>query len=110
MRAVSCPKPRSASSGRKDERVLIDLPVRLADGGEGVMRNVSASGLYFETQRALQAGQVIELEMTFPDARGAPIEVLCSARVVWVEKQGALSGVAGSIVNLEFRRPRSGKE
>lgn len=96
--------------GRKEERVLIDLPVRIAGGGSGVVRNVSASGLYFQTERALNPGQLIDLEMTFPDARGAPIEVRCSARVVWVEKQGALSGVAGLIVSLEFRRPRSERE
>lgn len=107
---MSCPPRKSVLSGRKDERVLIDLPIRIADGGDGVMRNVSASGVYFQTQRALEAGQTVELEMTFLDARGAPIEVKCCARVVWVEKQGALRGVAGSIISLEFRRPRSEKE
>ena len=56
---MSCPKRKSALSGRKDERVLIDLPVRIADGGDGVMRNVSASGVYFQTQRALEAGQTV---------------------------------------------------
>jgi hypothetical protein len=107
--AMSCPNRKSAAAGRKDERVLVDLPVRFADGGDGVMRNVSASGVYFQTARALEAGETVDLEMTFLDARGAAIEVRCCARVVWVEKKGAVRGIAGSIVSLEFRRPRSAK-
>lgn len=73
-------------------------------GGEGVVRNVSASGIYFVTEVALQEGQPVQLSMQFDGFPSGPISVTCHARVVRVEGQGSRRGVAAAISGLEFYR------
>ena len=90
-------------AGRKDERFGTDLKVTL-EGGEGVVRNVSASGIYFVTDAALMEGQPVKFSLNFDHFPSGPIEVNCFARVVRVEEQGARSGVAVEISDFEFRR------
>jgi PilZ domain-containing protein len=96
-------------AGRKEERFQAELTVTL-EGGEGVARNVSASGIYFVTDMALEDGQPVKFTLEFPDLASGPIGVNCFARVVRVEQQGAQRGVAASICSFEFHRvPAPGK-
>ena len=96
-------------SGRKEERFHTELAVRL-EGGEGVTRDVSASGIYFLTDVALEKGQAVNFTLEFRDFPSGPVAVDCSAHVVRVEEQGARKGVGVSISSFEFRRiPASGK-
>jgi PilZ domain len=88
--------------GRKEERFDTALTVRLEGGGEGVARNVSASGIFFVTNVALEAGQPVRFSLKFLDFPGGPIEVNCSARVMRVEEQGAGRGVGASIDSFDF--------
>jgi hypothetical protein len=95
---------------RKDERFESELAVKLEGGGHGVMRNVSAGGIYFLTDVALKEGQPVKLTLDFHDFPSGPIEVNCIARIVRVEEQGARKGVAASISSFEFRAiPKPGK-
>ena len=99
-------------AGRKEERFGTDLKVNL-EGGEGVARNVSASGIYFVTDVALQEGQPVRFTLDFQHFPSGPISVNCIARIVRVEEQGTSKGVAAAISSLEFRRvpePRNGSE
>ena len=89
--------------GRREERFGTNLPVRL-EGGEGVVRNVSASGVYFVTDVALKQGQPVKLSFHFDDFPSGPISVSCIASVVRVEEQGAGHGIAASISSFEFHR------
>ena len=95
--------------GRKEERFETELAVRLAEGGEAVARNVSASGIFFVTDVALEAGQPVRFSLEFQDSPSGPIEVNCSARIVRVEEQGAGRGVGASISSFEFRTLKAGK-
>jgi hypothetical protein len=96
-------------AGRKDERFGTELSVRL-EGGEGIVRNVSASGIYFVTDVALEEGQPVKFTLDFQNFPTGPISVNCIARIVRVEGQGARRGVAASISSFEFRRiPDSGE-
>jgi PilZ domain len=90
-------------AGRKEERVFTDLRVAFA-GGEGVARNVSATGIYFLTASAFEEGQPIELRIEFPDFPGGGLEVTCYGRVVRVADEGTSRGVGAAIANFEFRR------
>lgn len=99
-------------AGRKDERFGTDLKVKL-EGGEGVVRNVSASGIYFVTDVALDKGQPVKFTLDFQNFPSGPISVNCIARIVRVEEQGTSRGVAAAISSLEFRRippPRDGSD
>ena len=89
--------------GRKEERFDTAMPVELDGGGSGVARNVSASGIFFVTDVALEAGQPVVFRLQFRDFPGGPIEVNCSARIVRVEEQGTSLGVGASIDAFEFR-------
>lgn len=90
-------------SGRKEERVPTELPLKL-EGGEGTVRNVSASGIYFLTDVPLTEGQPVDLKLEFRDFPSGPLEVTCIARVVRIEQQGGTKGVAAAISSFEFRR------
>ena len=96
--------------GRKEERFETELTVKLEGGGEGIARNVSANGIYFVTDVALEAGQPVRFSLDYEDFPSGPIEVNCSARVVRVEEQGASRGIGASIDSFEFRTfPADGK-
>ena len=90
-------------AGRKEERVPTELKLKLA-GGEGTVRNVSASGIYFLTDVPLEEGQPVQLSLEFSDFPSGPLEVTCAARVVRIEKRGPTTGVAATISSFEFRR------
>jgi hypothetical protein len=88
--------------GRKEQRFDTELVVNLEGGGEGIARNVSASGIFFETDVALQAGQPVRFSLQFEDFPSGPIEVNCIARVVRVVEHGASRGIGASIDSFEF--------
>ena len=76
----------------------------------GVVRNVSATGIYFVTDLALEDGQAVEFTLEFPNVTSGPIAVNCIARIVRVEQRGTMRGVAASISSFEFHRvPPPGK-
>jgi hypothetical protein len=96
-------------AGRRDERFHTELRVRL-EGGFGIARNVSASGIFFVTDVALQAGQPVSFTLEFEDFPSGPIAVDCIAQVVRVEEQGTTRGVGVAISSFEFHRiPSHGK-
>jgi hypothetical protein len=100
---------KASVAGRKDERFGTELTVKL-EGGEGVVRNVSASGIYFVTDVALEEGQPVKFTLDFQNFPSGPISVNCIARIVRVEEQGAGKGVAAAISSFEFHRiPKPGR-
>lgn len=91
---------------RKEERFPANLSIRL-DSGVGTMCDVSANGIYFVTDVALQHGQPFKFTLEFPNLTSGPIEVMCSALVVRLEERGDGTGVGASIQSFEFRRIRA---
>ena len=84
------------------------MPLRL-ERGEGVVRNVSANGIYFVTDVPLEQGKPMKLTFEFQSLPNGSIQVNCMARVVRLEEQGGMTGVAASIDSFEFiRLPGSG--
>lgn len=82
---------------------MTDLRLKL-EGGEGRVRNVSASGIYFLTDVPLKEGQPLDFQLVFNESPSGPLEVRCTARVVRVENQGVMKGIGASISSFEFRR------
>ena len=74
---------------RGAKRYELRLPVRYGDGCVGVTRNISASGVYFETDRAGRDGASYVLEVELADAT-----IRCEGRVVRVEPLGNRIGIA----------------
>jgi hypothetical protein len=90
---------------RRDERFSSDLRIRL-DHGEGVLRNVSASGIYFLTDLDLEVGRSLSFTLEFEAHQAGPVSARCTAKVVRVDPQGQSKGVAVSFESIEFHRIR----
>jgi PilZ domain-containing protein len=88
---------------RADERFQSDLTIKL-DRGEGVMRNVSASGVYFVTDVDLKPGESFKFLLEFSGDQIGRVSARCEARVVRVEQVGSLKGVGAAFESIEFRR------
>jgi hypothetical protein len=94
--------------GRRDERYDSDLRIKL-DHSDGVMRNVSASGVYFTTAADLKPGESVKFVLEFSGLQIGAVSARCQARVVRVEPQGTLKGVGAAFDSIEFLRiPESG--
>lgn len=80
---------------RSPERVRVALPVQL-ETGKGLTRDISASGIYFETDVELVQGSPINLEVEF-DSSGGKLMLKAQGSVVRIEQLGGKIGVAVSI-------------
>ena len=82
---------------RREERMSAARPVIL-DSGTGVTQNVSASGVFFETNVDYAAGTKISfaIELNGPD--GKKLMLSCQGEIVRVEHRDGKVGVAATIV------------
>jgi hypothetical protein len=82
---------------RKAPRFQVALPVELV-GGTGMTRDLSARGVFFETDRIFGLGEVIQfaLVLEYIDP-GQPVRLQCRGRVVRLERQGNTMGVAVAV-------------
>ena len=82
---------------RESPRFKGDVPV-LTESGEGITRDLSGSGVFFETDGSFSTGQAIEfsiiLEHLYPDRA---VRLQCKGMVVRVEKKDQKIGVATTI-------------
>lgn len=91
---------------------MVTLPVELQNGN-GVTRDVSASGVFFETDVSFSArtGIIFSLLLEHADPAG-PIRLHCHGEVVRVERVHDKFGVAVAIDQHRFNpieaSPRSG--
>jgi hypothetical protein len=81
---------------RQEERISAVLPV-LFSGGEGVTRNVSASGMFVETDFSLPLGEEVDLFVVFDHHAGGPLRVKCAATIVRAEASEGARGVGAAI-------------
>src|SRR5437899_2669751 len=94
--------------GRREPRFESDLAVEL-EGGSARARNVSASGIYFETGLPLRKGADLSFTVQFAPIEGAPLRMHCRARVVRVERLVGRFGVGATIQHFDFARERKRK-
>jgi PilZ domain len=82
---------------RKASRFQMALPVELPQG-MGITRDLSARGVFFQTDCLLAPGELIQfaLVLEYVDP-GGPVRLQCRGRVVRLERQGGTLGVAVAI-------------
>jgi len=73
------------------------MPVGLAGAG-GVTRDISASGIFFETETEYQPGNKIDLALEFITPAGR-LQLKCRGVIVRVEQHSDRMGVAVKITN-----------
>lgn len=90
-------------AGRQQERFDTTLAIRL-EHGEGVVRNVSATGMYFVTDVPLEKGAAVTFTLLFADRPGGALTMKGLARVVRVEPREGKHGVGASLASFQFLR------
>ncbi|MGV3571667.1 MAG: PilZ domain-containing protein [Ramlibacter sp.] len=73
-----------------------ELPVRI-DGAHGRTFNISAQGIYFETDIPQQLGALVNFTLEF-NLYGQTHHLLCEAKVVRLEEQGTRVGVGARLL------------
>lgn len=88
----------TGSEHRKAPRIQGALPMVTESGKKGITHDLSASGVFFETDGSFAPGQSIEFSIFFehlyPDR---PVCLNCKGVIIRVEKKGDRIGVAASI-------------
>jgi len=83
-------------------RYKAKVPVEFKSG-QGLTRDFSASGIYFETDRSFLPGQPLEFTIFLEHADAAgPVRVKCLGEIVRVEENGNKIGVAATINSYSF--------
>ena len=88
---------------RREERFKSNLVIRVGQG-YGTLRDLSASGIYFTTDQSLALGERISFSMEFETSPRGPLVADCEARVIRLEPQAAVNGVAAALTDIQFRR------
>lgn len=94
-------KEETGSEQRSEERVPAALPVEL-ENATGLTRDVSPSGLYFETDGDFSAGTVISFAVNFDTPAGKMV-LNCQGEIVRVVRGKAKLGVAVKIFDSTLR-------
>ena len=82
---------------RRTLRYPLELPVEVA-GSTGRTRDFSASGVFFETDRALRPGAPIRFSLVIGRVSpGRPLRLDCEGRVVRTEPRDGRLGVAVAV-------------
>jgi hypothetical protein len=86
--------------GSRDQRAAVrfdtHLPVEI-DGLQGQAQNVSAQGIYFETDVRQELGALVNFTVEFT-LHGRRHRLLCEGKVVRVEDHGNRVGVAARLL------------
>ena len=88
------PLKRKRAEHRRAPRVAAPLPLPVGlRRGRGVMRDVSASGIFFETDAAYAVGNAIEVQLDL-DTPWGRVMVRSAGRIVRIEPHEDRVGVA----------------
>ena len=88
---------------RQHQRVPSAIPFILDDGSGAITRDLSPSGVYFETDGPLAVGSEVRFSLQFDNPSG-DLLFLCVARVVRIRDQNGRLGVGAQIVESRLER------
>ena len=88
---------------RREKRVPASMPVDLVNA-RGVTRDISASGIFFETEAGYLPGNTIEMAVEFSTPAGK-LQLKCQGVIARVEQHNSRMGVAVKITDslLSYR-------
>jgi hypothetical protein len=88
---------------RAQQRVSAVLPVKVDGKSAGVTRDISPSGIFFETDQEMASGSAIHFSLEFDNPSGKLL-LECSGEIVRIEKAGGKIGIAAKIVESRLER------
>ena len=80
---------------RGADRFDTELPVEMA-GAKGLTRNISATGVYFETQALQEPGSHVNFTVEVT-VRGEVLKLGCEGEVVRVDHKDGMIGIAAKL-------------
>ena len=83
---------------RTEPRQPVNLPLKLGDGVSAVTRDISASGLFFETSSEQRVGNLIDFEIDL-DTPGGPMKLKAHGQIVRIESHGSRTGVGVKLLS-----------
>ena len=92
---------------RSEERVSMKVPVTLPGGLTGMTRDISASGIYFETDSEPVGDSPLAFSVEFKNEVGVGMTLRCRGQVLRVEHQGSRVGVAARILESKLEPGRA---
>jgi hypothetical protein len=92
---------------RAEDREDAALPLYLADGCNCITRDVSTSGVYFESDEEQRVGSEIDFSIDFDSPTG-PLNLKCRGTVLRTERRGERIGTAVKILQSRFSTGHSG--
>jgi len=97
---------RLAVENRRGARMFVTRPVRLG-GRTGITRNISTSGVFFETNADYAVGSKIIFAIELDGSQGEKLELRSRGEIVRIEHRAGKVGVAVKIVasKLELGHP-----
>jgi len=93
----------SVESKRLADRFDSQLPIEL-NGMQGLTRNISATGVYFETQADQVPGSTVQFIVEV-DVQGQKLKMVCKGEVVRVDHKGDVVGIAVKLAHSFFTDP-----
>ena len=86
--------------GRGADRFDTALPVEINDM-QGLTRNISATGIYFESQVAQEPGSPVHFTVEV-SVRGEKLKLDCEGEVVRINRKEGLLGIAAKLKSAFF--------
>jgi len=83
------------------------VPVTLPGGLTGMTRDISASGIYFETDNEPVGDSPLAFSVEFKNEVGVGMTLRCRGQVLRVEHQGSRVGVAARILESKLEPGRA---
>lgn len=83
---------------RTEPREPINLPLQMDDGVSAMTRDISATGLFFETDSEQRVGNLINFEINL-DTPGGPMKLKALGQIVRLESHGSRTGVGVRLLN-----------
>ena len=87
---------------RREKRIPATMPVRIANAGSGVTRDISASGIFLEMESDTVPGDSIDMTLDFTTPAGK-LQFNCQGVIVRVEQSGDRVGIAVKISDSQLR-------
>ena len=99
-----------AESHRIEDRVAMAVPVHLQGGGRGTTRDISATGIYFETDLEPVLESPLDFTVEFQNGGVGGLSLRCRGQVLRVERLGSRIGVAARILESRLQSGRARPE
>jgi hypothetical protein len=95
---------------RIEDRVTMAVPVHLQGGARGTTRDISASGIYFETDLEPIRESPLDFTVEFQNGGVGGLSLRCRGQVLRVERLGNGIGVAAKILESKLQAGRARPE